>query len=53
MAYNNFIPTIWSETFLHECEQASVYLEDCFTEFQGEIKSGVRRSSSPMWAHRP
>ena len=38
MAYNNFIPTIWSETFLHECEQASVYLDDCYTEFQGEIK---------------
>ncbi len=42
MSYVRFKPTIWSQHIQHELENASVMLEDCNTEFEGEAKHGAR-----------
>ena len=38
MAYQNFIPTIWSEAINRELEKALVYAEGCNRQYEGEVK---------------
>ncbi len=42
MAYSNFKPIVWSNHIQHELEKASVLVEDCNTEFEGDAKRGSR-----------
>ena len=38
MAYQNFIPTIWSAAINRELEKECVFLEDCNRQYEGEVK---------------
>lgn len=38
MAYQNFIPTIWSEAINRELEKALVFAEGCNRQYEGEVK---------------
>lgn len=38
MAYQNFIPTIWSEAINRELEKALVYAEGCNRQYEGDVK---------------
>lgn len=38
MAYQNFIPTVWSEAINRELERDLVFAEDCNRQYEGEVK---------------
>ena len=38
MAYQNFIPTIWSEAINRELEKALVFAEGCNRQYEGDVK---------------
>lgn len=38
MAYQNFIPTVWSEAIQRELERKLVFAQDCNRKFEGEVK---------------
>lgn len=38
MAYQNFIPTVWSETINRELEKALVFAENCNRKYEGDVK---------------
>lgn len=38
MAVNNFIPTVWSESLLHELDRKYVGVANCNREFEGDIR---------------
>ena len=38
MAYQNFIPTVWSEAINRELERKLVFAEDCNRQYEGEVK---------------
>ncbi|MBR5782680.1 MAG: hypothetical protein IKY33_00470 [Clostridia bacterium] len=40
MAYNNFKPTIWSKHIQRELEKKCRLVEDCWRQFEGEVKHG-------------
>ncbi len=39
MAYENFIPTVWSEAIQRELERAYVFAEDCNRQYEGDVKN--------------
>lgn len=38
MAYANFIPSVWNEGINRELERLCVFVEDCNTKYEGEVK---------------
>lgn len=38
MAYENFIPTVWSEAIQRELEGNYVFVEDCNRQYEGDVK---------------
>ena len=38
MAYQNFIPSVWSEAINRELERDLVFAEDCNREYEGDVK---------------
>ena len=38
MSYANFIPTVWNEQIDRELERLCVFVEDCNTKYEGEVK---------------
>lgn len=38
MAYQNFIPTVWSETINRELEKALVFAENCNRKYEGDVQ---------------
>ena len=38
MAYENFIPTVWSEAIQRELEGSYVFAEDCNRQYEGDVK---------------
>lgn len=38
MAYQNFIPTVWSEAINRELERQCVFAEDCNRQYEGDVK---------------
>lgn len=38
MAYENFIPTVWSEGIERELERQHVFVADCNREYEGDVK---------------
>jgi hypothetical protein len=38
MAYANFIPSVWNEGIERELERLCVFVEDCNTKYEGDIK---------------
>jgi len=38
MAYENFIPTVWSEAIQRELEGSYVFVEDCNRQYEGDVK---------------
>ena len=38
MAYQNFIPTVWSEAINRELERKLVFAEDCNRQYEGDVK---------------
>ena len=38
MSYANFIPTVWAEDFIRECERAHVFVADCTRKYEGQLK---------------
>ena len=39
MAYDNFIPEVWSETILHELDRLCIFAEDCNRQYEGDVKN--------------
>lgn len=48
MAFNNFIPTLWAEGMMRELEKAHVFVKDCTTEFEGQLKQMGDKVKVPM-----
>lgn len=44
MAYQNFIPTVWNAEINRELERLCVFVEDCNTQYEGNVKSRVNPS---------
>jgi len=38
MAYQNFIPSVWSEGINRELERVCVFMEDCNRKYEGKVK---------------
>lgn len=38
MAYDNFIPTVWSEAIQRELDGNYVFVEDCNRQYEGDVK---------------
>lgn len=38
MSFANFIPTLWAEDFIRECERAHVFVADCTRKYEGQLK---------------
>ena len=38
MAYDNFIPEVWSEAIQRELEASYVFVEDCNRQYEGDVK---------------
>lgn len=38
MAYQNFIPSVWSEGINRELERLCVFAEDCNRKYEGKVK---------------
>ena len=38
MAYENFIPSVWSEAINRGLERACVFVQDCNRQYEGEVK---------------
>jgi hypothetical protein len=38
MAYQNFIPTVWSESINRELSRSLVFAEDCNRQYEGDVK---------------
>ena len=38
MAYQNFIPEVWSEAIDRELEKALVFAEGCNRQYDGDVK---------------
>ena len=39
MAFNNFIPSVWSESINRELERACVFVQDCNRQYEGDVSS--------------